>query len=71
MTRQELGQAAYSAGLGMLEEVGPGLIQWAASAYGLPPPWWPELAALRPGEREQVWKQLALKAALAAQEAAG
>lgn len=63
--RLELGQSAYSAGLRIMDEIAPGLIQWAASRYHLPPPWWPELAALKPGEREQVWAQLALKAAKA------
>lgn len=65
MTRLELGQVAYSAGLRMLDEIGPGLIQWAASRYSLPPPWWPALAPLSTAEREQVWAQLAAKVARA------
>ena len=62
--RLELGQVAYSAGLQRFDEIGMGLIDWAASQYRATPPWWPELAPLSLEERDQVRKQLALKAAL-------
>lgn len=62
-SRLELGQEAFSAGFAMLDEIGPGLIGWAASHYAAQPPWWPELAPLKQAERAQVWAQLAMEAA--------